>query len=100
VACYPTVVISCAVERIENLVHASTPAALFPSAIRDGTDDDCQYDAVYNTGRFSSQSFFCREFLAFCEIELAGGEDRNGFDALHAFGNPQVWDAGFMKLFP
>ena len=36
--------------------------------------------------------------FAFFEIELAGGEDRNGFNALDLFWNPQVWDAGIVKF--
>ena len=39
-----------------------------------------------------------RDLFAFLEIELAGGEDRNGFDALDLFWNPQVWDAGIVKF--
>jgi hypothetical protein len=39
-----------------------------------------------------------RDLFAFFEIELAGGEDRNGFEALDLFWNPQVWDAGIVKF--
>jgi hypothetical protein len=42
---------------------------------------------------------FAREFLTFFEVKFAGGEDRDGFDALNMFRNPQVWDAGFVKFF-
>jgi hypothetical protein len=36
--------------------------------------------------------------FAFFEIELAGGQDRDGFDTLDLFWNPQVWDAGIVKF--
>ncbi|PYK41222.1 MAG: hypothetical protein DME60_04380, partial [Verrucomicrobia bacterium] len=39
-----------------------------------------------------------RKLIAFFEIEFAGGEDRNGFDTLDLFWNPQVWDAGIVKF--
>jgi hypothetical protein len=36
--------------------------------------------------------------LAFFEVEFAGGEDGDGFDALDAFWNPQIWNAGIAKF--
>jgi hypothetical protein len=36
--------------------------------------------------------------LALFKIELARRQDRDCFNALDLFGNPQVWHAGFVKL--
>src|SRR5207237_3831416 len=42
--------------------------------------------------------FFVCELLAFFEVEFAGGEDGDGFDALDALWNPQIWNAGIAKF--
>ena len=46
-----------------------------------------------------TQLFLVSQRFAFSEIEFAGGEDRDGFDALDFFWNPQIGDAGFVKFF-
>jgi hypothetical protein len=41
---------------------------------------------------------FVRKLIAFFEIEFAGSEDGDGFDALDALWNPQIWNASIAKF--
>ena len=36
--------------------------------------------------------------MHFAEIEFAGGEEGDGFDAATSFGTSQVWNAGFIEF--
>src|SRR5439155_12492899 len=42
---------------------------------------------------------FSSAFLAFFQIEFAGGEDRDCLDALDILWNPQVWNTCFLEFF-
>ena len=42
---------------------------------------------------------FSRGFLTPFQIEFAGRKDRDCFDALEVFRNPQVWHTCFLQFF-